>query len=308
MISIQFLNYFLKICETRSMNKAAEQLYISQPALSLAMKKLENELHVVLFERSNHGVEITEAGERLLNHGKMIMQQFDLIDNLSGKREEKQLTVSAFPFLIYPQTISRLVMLPEYKSSQIVFYECRLQNILENVDTAVSEIGVIQFNNKQVAAVKRKLRNMDLEFTSISVNDWAVALGPKNPLYACKGVTMEQLKSYRHIRLWDDYFSLLFGEIRLNDTFIKDYQTNFINSSSIILHLLQTTNMYMFCSTQKGIFGSNSLIRNIPITDSDIKINVGWVRKKTHQISGIAHDFLRLLTEEYSVKESRGQP
>ncbi len=82
MVSVQYLNYFMKICQTRSMNKAAEEFFISQPALSQAMKNLENELSVKLFIRSNKGIEITKDGERLLKHARLILGQFELIDNL----------------------------------------------------------------------------------------------------------------------------------------------------------------------------------------------------------------------------------
>ena len=50
------LNYIITIAETNSINKAAEQLYVSQPSLTSAVRELEKELGIILFYRSGRGV------------------------------------------------------------------------------------------------------------------------------------------------------------------------------------------------------------------------------------------------------------
>ena len=59
--------YFRTVCETRSISKAAEKLYISRQSLSSSISRLERELGTTLFERQNHGISITESGNRLLS-------------------------------------------------------------------------------------------------------------------------------------------------------------------------------------------------------------------------------------------------
>ena len=55
-------NLFLKVVETGSISKAANELFISQPALSQQLKKLEKEFNAKLFTRSNKGIELTNEG------------------------------------------------------------------------------------------------------------------------------------------------------------------------------------------------------------------------------------------------------
>ena len=56
------IHYVITIAETKSMNKAAELLYVAQPSLTNAIKELEKELGITLFFRSGKGVTLTNDG------------------------------------------------------------------------------------------------------------------------------------------------------------------------------------------------------------------------------------------------------
>jgi LysR family nitrogen assimilation transcriptional regulator len=72
-LDVRQLRYFVRIIETRSFTKAAEQLHIAQPALGLQIRKLEDELGVKLMIRHSRGIEPTEAGEILLIEAREIL-------------------------------------------------------------------------------------------------------------------------------------------------------------------------------------------------------------------------------------------
>ena len=74
---LEQLRYFTEVIETKSMNRAAQNLYLSQSTLSTAISSLENELGVKLLKRSNQGVIATEIGEKLCHD---IQQIFYIID------------------------------------------------------------------------------------------------------------------------------------------------------------------------------------------------------------------------------------
>ena len=59
---LEQLQYFVQIVENRSFNKAAQKLFVTQPALTSSMNQLEEELGVKLFRRSNHNIILTDEG------------------------------------------------------------------------------------------------------------------------------------------------------------------------------------------------------------------------------------------------------
>jgi LysR family nitrogen assimilation transcriptional regulator len=75
-LDVRQIRYFLKIVEKGSFTRAAEQLGVAQPALGLQIRKLEDELQVQLLVRHARGVELTEAGRLLAEHGRAIMDRF----------------------------------------------------------------------------------------------------------------------------------------------------------------------------------------------------------------------------------------
>ena len=75
-MNIDQIQYFLAIVETSSFTQAAEKLWISQPSLSSAIKKLERELGVKLFERGGRRTKLTPAGEVFLAKAQQILQEY----------------------------------------------------------------------------------------------------------------------------------------------------------------------------------------------------------------------------------------
>lgn len=73
-IDTRIIEYMIAIAEEHSLNKAAEKLFLSQPALSQRLKKLEEELGAELFRRENAGLAITDAGRVYINGGRSILQ------------------------------------------------------------------------------------------------------------------------------------------------------------------------------------------------------------------------------------------
>ena len=95
------LRYILTIAETKSMNKAAELLYVSQPSLTNAVKELEKEIGITIFFRSGRGVTLTLP---MTAQSFCFMQKKSVCSMNSFFRDMKAV-VSAKRSLVYPLSI-----------------------------------------------------------------------------------------------------------------------------------------------------------------------------------------------------------
>ena len=81
MVSLRQLRYLESLAETRHFGHAAEACAVSQPALSMQIKELEDELKISLVERRKTGIELTEQGEEIARRARLILASVrDLVD------------------------------------------------------------------------------------------------------------------------------------------------------------------------------------------------------------------------------------
>lgn len=101
-MDLRELEYFVVICEEKSFTAAAERLYISQPAISKTLTKLEESLGLRLLNRNQKQVTITAEGEVLLKLARDILAQFQSAQNIM--EEYKELKRGSFTIAVPPMT------------------------------------------------------------------------------------------------------------------------------------------------------------------------------------------------------------
>jgi LysR family transcriptional activator of nhaA len=92
-LNLHHLRYFLAIAKAASLTKAAQRLNVSQSALSVQLRKLEEQIGHHLFDRSNKRLTLTEAGRITLDHAQSIFQLADELSDQLQNRTQKQRTV-----------------------------------------------------------------------------------------------------------------------------------------------------------------------------------------------------------------------
>jgi LysR family transcriptional regulator, hydrogen peroxide-inducible genes activator len=126
-VNLRDLKYLIAVAETEHFGHAAARCYVSQPTLSGQIKKLEQELGVTLFERTNRSVSITPIGTEIVRHAKLILEQADVIRQLAQAQRDPlagALRVGAIP-TVSPYLIP-LILLPlkqRYPQMRLVLSE-----------------------------------------------------------------------------------------------------------------------------------------------------------------------------------------
>ena len=83
------LRYVVTLARERHFGRAAERCHVSQPTLSVAVKKLEDELGIPLFERSKNSIRVTETGKRIIDQAQRVLDQVGVIRDMAqdGKNQ-----------------------------------------------------------------------------------------------------------------------------------------------------------------------------------------------------------------------------
>ncbi|MEB2337440.1 MAG: hydrogen peroxide-inducible genes activator [Nitrospirales bacterium] len=79
------LQYLVALAQERHFGRAAERTFVTQPALSLAIKKLEDELGVAIFERRKNQVVLTPLGEHIVHQAQLVLEEVDQIKLLAAR-------------------------------------------------------------------------------------------------------------------------------------------------------------------------------------------------------------------------------
>ncbi len=141
------LEYVYAVYQTRSFSKAAKFLYASQPAVSMAVQRVEEDLGFPVFDRQAHPLQLTEAGEMFIRHVERIRESEKTlrseIDRTSGS-EEKSLRIGCSPLkasYLIPEIIARFRRMEPDISIQIVnsFRRGMLRDLQDHkVDIAIN--------------------------------------------------------------------------------------------------------------------------------------------------------------------------
>jgi len=111
-VDLRQIRYFVAVAESKSLTRAVERLNVAQPALSLNVKSLETELGAQLFNRSQRGMELTDAGSEFLRHAYEILEQVAEAErSVSNLEEDPHGIVS----VAMPPSLSHALTLPLYR-------------------------------------------------------------------------------------------------------------------------------------------------------------------------------------------------
>ena len=197
-MTLQQLKYIVTTAQAGSISSAAKQLYISQPSLTSAIRELENELNIRIFNRTNKGTALTTEGEEFLGYARQVIEQTHLIEEkyLGAGGGKHRFCVSAQHYSFVVEAFVDL--LKEYGGDSYDFSirETRTYEIIEDVAALRSEVGVLYINRFNETVIRKTLKEKDLQFQPLFVAKPHVFVSSSNPLAGRDTVTLEDLSPY----------------------------------------------------------------------------------------------------------------
>ena len=282
------LNYIITIAETKSINKAAEKLYVSQPSLTSAVQELEKELGITLFYRSGRGVTLTNDGAEFLLYARQLYGQYEGIMERYGKNGSlKKKFMSKYEFAIR---------------------ETRTAEVISDVGTMRSEIGVLYLSDFNRKSLEKLLRSAGLEFRHLIECQAYVYLWKGHPLAGEMSISLRQLADYPCLAFeqGDDSSFYLAEEILSTNDYPKIIRAN---DRATMLNLMIGLNGYTLCS---GIIcdelNGNDFLA-VPFQDDEVNHNsimeIGYIVRKNTILSRMGELYVEALKRYLGIGEKK---
>ncbi|MBQ2558797.1 MAG: LysR family transcriptional regulator, partial [Lachnospiraceae bacterium] len=197
-MNINQIKYVLAVAGSSSMREAAAKLFVSQPALSVSIRELEEELGILIFERNSKGISLTDEGREFVEYAKKAVGQYGILEDryLSKNKNRERFSVSTqhynFAVKAFAETIRRC------KPEQYLFaiHETKTKDVLEDVRTLRSEVGVVSFSEGSEALMKKLFREYQLTFVPLMQRNTYIYVWENHPLAAASEVSLEDLREY----------------------------------------------------------------------------------------------------------------
>ena len=136
---------FVLVADEKSITRASEKLYISQPAVSKQIKKLENELNTNLFNRKN--MELTKNGKKLYNQLKPIMDELEKIEkSFETKRNIKLGTYNTLMSKLLSSSI--LEFYKTYKDNDVIIENSNIEKMFHKLENGELDLVIVKKYNK----------------------------------------------------------------------------------------------------------------------------------------------------------------
>ncbi|MEC0368966.1 LysR family transcriptional regulator [Paenibacillus chibensis] len=294
-MTLQQLKYVIEIANRGSMNEAAKRLFISQPSLSNAIKDLEEELQITIFERSNKGIVLSKDGAEFLAYARQVMEQTELLEGryLNAKPSPQHFSVSTQHYAFAVNAFVNLVREYGQDEYELALRETKTHEIIQDVKSQRSEIGILYLNEFNSKVINRLLKDANLKFTSLFTAKPHIFISIHNPLAKQSIVTVEQLQHYPYLSFEQGEFnSFHFSEEILST--LSHPKSIRVNDRATLFNLLIGLNGYTISTGVLSADLNGNEIIPVPL-DIEETIHVGWISHQNAALSKLASAYIEAL-------------
>lgn len=294
---IKQLDYIVKIVELGSVNEAAKHLFITQPSLSTAIKELEQEMNIQIFQRTQKGMVLTTEGTEFLSYARQILEQVDLMEEkYKGTETRRRLfSVSAQHYAFAVHAFVQLIKSYEKNEYEFTFRETQTNNIIEDVSTFQSELGILYLNTFNEKVIRKLLKEKKLIFHSLFAAHPHVFISKKNPLVGKSSVTLADLEDFPYLSFEQGQFnSFHFSEEILSTRYHK--KSIRVSDRATLFNFLIGLDGYTISSGVLSRELNDENIVAVPL-EIDETIEIGWIHPAQMSLSPMGKEYLRYLKE-----------
>ncbi|MBR2405227.1 MAG: LysR family transcriptional regulator [Clostridia bacterium] len=206
-MNILHMKYAAEVAKEGSLSKAAQNLLIAQPNISRAIKELEADLGIVIFDRSAKGMILTAQGEEFINYAKGILNQIDHVEKIykDGMRKKAKFSISvprasyiADAFVKFSKNIGS-------EAVEIFYKETNSQRAIHNMLNHDYKLGIVRYADNYDRYFKSMLDEKGFNYELVTEFSYCLMMSKTSPLAKKEHIKIDDLEGYIEVAHADPY-------------------------------------------------------------------------------------------------------
>ena len=297
-MTLQQLKYVTTIANIGSISEAAKRLFVSQPSLTKAIKELEKEMGITIFDRTNKGITVSKEGERFLGYARQVLEQAALLEEQykSQSGGKKQFSVSTQHYSFAVNAFVELLKGAEIDQYDVSLRETQTYEIIDDVAHMKSEIGLLYYNDFNRPVLEKLIHTNELTFTELFTAHPHIFIGKTHPLAHKEVVSMDELEEYPYISFEQgDHNSFYFSE-EIFSTVVRPKHIR-VRDRASLFSLLLGLDGYTVSSgvIDKEVNGEN--IISVPLAEEGL-MHIGYITNNKMQRSRLGQEYIHALEQD----------
>lgn len=207
-MNLLHMKYAVEIAKTKSISKAAENLYTAQPNLSRAIKELEESLGITIFNRTTKGITLTPEGEEFLQYAKKIIIQVEQVEDLykNGKKNKQSFSICVPRATYISNAFAEFSKNIDTKKPAEIFYkETNSMRTISNIIKEEYNLGIIRYQIGFDKYFQNMFDEKHLISETITEFSYQLTMSKNHPLANKDNITLKDLSDYIEINHADPY-------------------------------------------------------------------------------------------------------
>jgi len=206
-MNIQHMKYAVEVARVGSVNRAAETLFAAPPNISRAIKELESELNITIFERSHKGVTLTADGEEFIGYAKGLLNQMEQIENLyrEGAKPKQRFSIAVPRACYISEAFTQFSKTLDDTPAEIFYKETNSKRTIHNMETHDYKLGIIRYGENYDEYFKALLEEKGMCYETVTKFSYKLIMSNENPLAQKSKITFNDLRNYIEIAHADPY-------------------------------------------------------------------------------------------------------
>ena len=201
-MNLMHLKYAAEVAKTKSINKAAENLYMGQPNLSRAIKELEESLGISIFKRTSRGIEVTPQGEEFLTYANRILRQVEEVEELyrfpAAAKQRFSVSVPRASYISYAfSEFSKAISTD--RAAELFYNETSAIQTINNVAGGDYKLGILRYQTGFEKYFTDIMEEKGLTGEIITEFSYKILTSKSSPLAALPEIHSTDLKDYIEI-------------------------------------------------------------------------------------------------------------